>query len=82
MDNIQGSRAVPKCLLRIIYRVFCFLQQVKQMVFSLIEWDINFAREPLNKIGVVSCVGTVDKWRSVQEAWWPFSGKYTAFGVH
>jgi len=52
------------------------------MGLSLIEWDINFAREPLNQITFVSCVGTEDKWLSVQEAWRPFSSKYTAFCVH
>jgi len=61
---------------------FCFVQQVEQMVFSLIEWDINFAREPLNQIGVVSSVGTEDKWRSVQQAERLFSSKSTVFRVH
>jgi len=29
---------------------------------------INFGGQPQNQITVVSCVGTEDKWRSVQEA--------------
>jgi len=61
---------------------FCFVQQVEQMVFSLIERDINFVREPLNPIGVVSSVSTEDKWRSVQQAERPFSSKCTVFREH